>query len=331
MAQIDHHWEKIVRPFRFLVEESSNTQYEEEITLEYFQPSFGVTLAHAVKRVLMSSLQGIAVTRVMVQGAMHEFDTLKGVKEDVMDIIHNIKGIHIGAFGENFPENLEGTLSATGPGEVCAKDVQWPSQVTVINGDHPIAVLDEGGKLSMTFSLERGQGYRAKAEQGTLPLGTIEVPALFNPVRHVHYEIIEQGDRQESIKFFIKTNGTISPKDALISALNILENSFQHMGALMGVESSKDGGSISAGSSSDVTSELDRYLNLKIEALSLSVRAKNCLSKMNMSVVRDVVSVSRKDLLSEPSLGEKTLKEIEAALETYGLKFGYFEEKETGL
>ena len=315
MSQVARHWESIIQPYRILVQQAGDEQYKAKITIEHLEPGFGVTVGHALRRVLMSSIQGTAVTRVYIREALHEFSAIPGVKEDVTDFITNLRGIALRSVADR---ELCARLDIAGPCEAKAKDVQWPGQVEVLNPEHHLAVVSEGERFVVDFYINRGKGYIAepsskKADQG---LGGICVPVCFNPVRHVHYEVFGQGESKESVVMTIETNGTIAPKDAFAVSAKILQDNFQRLHKFGSEEVH-----VSQESDTLLGSE-HQSLDMKIEELPLNVRPLNCLRKIGIMTIRDLVTCTRVRLLSEPNLGAKSLKEIEEALTLQGLRLG---------
>ena len=294
-----------------------------------------MTLGNSLRRVLLSSLQGAAVTSIKIDGVLHEFSSLAGVREDVTDIILNVKQIALKMEGEG-PKRLH--LSATGPGEVTAGQIATSGDIEVTNPDLVICHLDDGTTLNMELTADIGKGYVPSAANrpADAPIGLIPVDALYSPVRQVAYKVENTRVGQEldydKLTLTIETDGTVSPEDALGYSARILQDQLQlfvHFddsmvrapaGASMGGVPSMGGG---AGDVSTTdTNQLNRYLLKKVDELELSVRSANCLKNDNIIYIGDLVQKTEAEMLRTPNFGRKSLNEIKEVLSSMGLRLG---------
>jgi DNA-directed RNA polymerase subunit alpha len=227
---IEKNWNELIRPEKPLVETGGDSQRKARMVAEPLERGFGVTLGNALRRVLLSSLQGAAVTAVQIDGVVHEFSSMEGVREDVVDIVLNIKQLAVRMHAEG-PKRM--TLRATGPGPVTAGQIEAPSDIEILNKDHVLCTLDDGAQVRMEFTVQNGKGY-VPAEQNRpedAPIGLIAVDALYSPVKRVAYRVepTRQGQSLDYDKLVmeVETNGAVSPVDAVAFAARILQDQLQ--------------------------------------------------------------------------------------------------------
>jgi DNA-directed RNA polymerase subunit alpha len=296
------------------IEEEQVNEVRSRFVVQPLEPGFGYTLGNTLRRTLLSRIPGAAVTTVRIEGVQHEFSTIDGVVEDVVDIILNLKGVVL-RMEVDEPQTLY--LSARGAGEVTAKDIKAPAGVEIVNGDHHIATLSASGKLEMEMSAERGVGYRTadKNSRGDV-IGVLPIDSLFSPVRKVAYTVestqVGQMTNFDRLVLDVQTDGAVSPQEAVSSAgktLGELMGLFADMGEGIGLEL---GDVVTAESSSP-------DLDLPIEALDLSERPRNCLRRAQIQTVGELVLKTEDDLLNITNFGQKSLEEVVAKLDELGL------------
>ena len=302
---------------------------------EPLERGFGMTLGNSLRRVLLSSLQGAAVTSIKIEGVLHEFSSLAGVREDVTDIVLNVKQIALKMEGEG-PKRLQ--LSATGPGEVTAGQIAATGDIEITNPDLVLCHLDDGATFNMELTVDVGKGYvPSQANRpADAPIGLIPIDALYSPVRQVAYKIENTRVGQEldydKLTLTIETDGTVSPEDALAFAARILQDQLQlfvHFDDSM-VRSAPTGmiggaAQAPAGTEAQIaadTNQLNRYLLKKVDELELSVRSANCLKNDNIIYIGDLVQKTEAEMLRTPNFGRKSLNEIKEVLASMGLRLG---------
>ena len=311
------NWDALIKPTKLDVAASKSTPNQATITAEPLERGFAHTLGVALRRVLLSSLQGAAVTEIKIDGVLHEFSSVPGVREDVTDIILNIKELRIKAAG---PEKKRMTLTATGPGEVKASQIELPGDLEIINKDHVLCTLDKGAKLHMEFTVETGKGYVRAQRSSEAPIGVIPVDALFSPVVKVTYKVdtarVGQITDYDKLAMNVETDGTVNAEDAVAFAARILQDQLQlfinfEESAVVKKEENKPDLPFSP------------YLLKKVYDLDeLSVRATNCLKNDNIVYVGDLVQKTEGEMLKTPNFGRKSLNEIKEKLAKIGLRFG---------
>jgi DNA-directed RNA polymerase subunit alpha len=293
--------------------------------VEPFERGFGTTVGNSLRRILLSSLEGAAVTAVKIHGAEHEFSSLPGVMEDVADIILNVKNLVVKLEGD---EPREMRLAAQGPGEVTADLIEADTAVTILNKDLVIATLTEEVSFEMSFTVERGRGYVPASEQyddqEDQEIGLIPVDAIYSPVQRVRYKVdntrVGQRTNYDRLTMEIWTNGTVTPEMALVEAAKIFR---KHLNPFvqyfeLGDERVSDEAAAAAG----VDEELIRKLNMPIAELELSVRASNCLESARIETVGQLVAHADADLLKLRSFGRTSLREVKKKLQDLGLDLG---------
>ena len=303
----------IQRPEIEALEPEGTTQ---RFIISPLEPGFGHTLGNSLRRTLLSSIPGAAVTRVRFDDALHEFGTIKGVKEDVTDVILNLKDLVLTCTSE---EEVPLRLDVRGPKEVTARDIQTTSDVEILNPDLRIATVNATGRLALDLSVEQGRGYASadKTKRAGAPIGEIPVDAIFSPVRRVAFEIeptrVEQATNYDKLTLEIETDGSITPREALASAGATLRN----LVALVGDLSAEQEG-LELGEVSPVTAT-SPDLELAIEELDLSERPRNCLKRARVDTIGQLVQKTEDDLLAITNFGQKSLDEVIQKLDERGL------------
>ncbi|MCW5725299.1 MAG: DNA-directed RNA polymerase subunit alpha [Maricaulaceae bacterium] len=316
---IEKNWQELIRPMKPVVEPGADSDRNARIIAEPLERGFGMTLGNALRRVLLSSLQGAAITSVQIDGVVHEFTTIPGVREDVTDIVLNLKQIALRMHGEG-PKRV--TLKKSGPGEVTAGDIEETADIEIINKNHVICTLDEGAEVRFVLTVNSGKGYvpadRLRPEDA--PIGLIGVDALYSPVKRVAYRVENTREGQvldyDKLILDLETDGTVSPEDAVAYAARILQDQFQ---IFINFEEAKE-----ARDTADDKPELDfnPALLKKVDELELSVRSANCLKNDNIVYIGDLIQKSEAEMLRTPNFGRKSLNEIKEVLAQMGLHLG---------
>jgi DNA-directed RNA polymerase subunit alpha len=317
-ATIQKNWTHLIRPNKLNVEPGGNPAREATVVAEPLERGFGLTLGNALRRILLSSLQGAAVTSVQIEGVLHEFSSIPGVREDVTDLILNIKAMGLKMGGEG-PKRMR--LRAEGPGEVTAGMIETGGDIQVMNPEMVLCTLDQGTKLNMELTVESGKGYVAASQNRPedAPIGLIPVDALFSPVRRVSYHVentrVGQQTDYDKLSMRIETNGAVTPEDAVAYAARILQDQLQ---MFINFEEPR------AATEEAATAEppFNKNLLRKVDELELSVRSANCLKNDNIIYIGDLVQKSEGDMLRTPNFGRKSLNEIKEVLAQMGLHLG---------
>jgi DNA-directed RNA polymerase subunit alpha len=286
----------------------------QQFTIGPLEPGFGHTLGNSLRRTLLSSIPGAAVTQVRFDEALHEFDVIPGVKEDVTDLILNVKDLVLRCASEE-PVTLR--LDARGPGDVTAGDIQTTTDVEVLNPDLHLATVNAKGRLAMDLTVEQGRGYlSAERNKRTSTIGLIPVDAIFSPVRRVAFSVeptrVEQATNYDKLTLEIETDGSISPRDALASAGDTLRNLVALVADLTDEPRGLELGEVAP---STVSPDLD----LPIEELELSERPRNCLKRARVDTIGQLVQKTEDDLLAITNFGSKSLDEVIQKLDERGL------------
>ncbi|HYD27742.1 DNA-directed RNA polymerase subunit alpha [Brevundimonas alba] len=316
---IERNWQELIRPEKPQIEAGSDPLRKARLVAEPLERGFGVTLGNALRRVLLSSLQGAAVTAIQIDGVVHEFSSLEGVREDVVDIVLNIKQLALRMHAEG-PKRM--TLRATGPGPVTAGQIDVPSDIEVLNPDHVICTLDDGASVRMELTVQNGKGYVASEfnRPEDAPIGLIAVDALYSPVKRVAYRVepTRQGQSLDYDKLVleVETNGAVSPVDAVAYASRILQDQLQ---IFITFDEPKK-----AVEQADGKPDLpfNPALLKKVDELELSVRSANCLKNDNIVYIGDLIQKTEGEMLRTPNFGRKSLNEIKEVLATMGLSLG---------
>ena len=308
---------ELLKPRRVDVESQTGTRAK--IVIEPLNRGFGHTLGNALRRVLLSSMSGCAVTEVQIEGVLHEYTTVEGVQEDVTDILLNLKGLAL-TMHSNDEATL--TLKKAGPGEIRASDISLDHDVEIVNPEHVIANLTKAGELNMTMKIERGRGYRpvliASVEESEQAIGCLKLDASFSPVRRVAYDVqsarVEQQTDLDKLLMEIETNGTIDPEDAVREAARILRNQLSVFVDLEAEEAEE--------AAAAAEPEIDPVLLRPVDDLELTVRSANCLKAESVYYIGDLIQRTEVELLRTPNLGKKSLTEIKNVLASHGLSLG---------
>jgi DNA-directed RNA polymerase subunit alpha len=295
-----------------ITEEEGNRQ---SFTLGPLDPGFGHTLGNSLRRTLLSSIPGAAITQVRFDDALHEFDTISGVVEDVTDIILNLKDIVLVSHTDE-PVTLR--LDVRGPADITAGDIQLTSDIEILNGEQHVATLNKSGRLAVDITVSKGRGYRsADANKNSDTIGVIPVDSIFSPVRRVSFDVqpvrVEQSTEFDSVVLDIETDGSISPRDALASAGDTLRSLVSLVADMSEEPQGLELGEV------QVTTAGSPDLDLPIEDLDLSERPRNCLKRAQVNSVGELVQKTEDDLLAITNFGQKSLDEVIAKLDERGL------------
>ena len=315
---IQKNWQELIKPNKLEVTAGDDPRRMATAIAEPLERGFGLTLGNALRRVLLSSLQGAAITSIHIDGVLHEFSSIPGVREDVTDIVLNIKDIAIKYQGEGVKRV---TLKKTGPGVVTAGDIQTTGDVQILNPDMAICTLDEGAEIRIEFSINTGKGYvpadRNRAEDA--PIGLIPVDSLYSPVRKVSYRVENTREGQvldyDKLTLTIETNGAISPEDALAYSARILQD---QLNVFVNFEEPRR----EEATPSIPQLAFNPALLKKVDELELSVRSANCLKNDNIVYIGDLIQKSEAEMLRTPNFGRKSLNEIKEVLAQMGLHLG---------
>ena len=315
---IARNWRDLIRPKKLDADSDSLRDSYGKFTCEPFERGYGITLGNSLRRVLLSSLQGSAVTSVRIEGALHEFTTIPGVVQDVTDIILNIKALRL-RMDDATPRTL--IIDKQGEGVVKASDIQAPTGVAVLDPEQPIATLSKGGHLKMEMTCEMGRGY-ATADQNKKegqPIGVIPIDSLFSPIQKVNYRVTNArvGQRTDYDRLVLEvwTDGSVKPDDAVAFAAKILK---EQLSIFINREE------IEEATTAEPSEEdkLNEYLWRSVDELELSVRSANCLQNANIHYIGDLVQKTEAEMLKTKNFGRKSLKEIKEILAQMGLSLG---------
>jgi DNA-directed RNA polymerase subunit alpha len=309
-------------PKRVVKDESVSTDTYGKFTAEPFEAGYGRTIGNSMRRVLLSSLEGTAISSIKIEGAPHEFCTLPGVREDVTDIVLNLKKVLLKSYTRD-PQTLK--ISVKGPGEVTAGDIQTPDGVEVLNPDHHIATLDDDGSFDAEFETRVGRGYcpaegNKKDEQ---EIGVIPIDSLFSPVSRVKYDVVDcrVGRRTDYDKLVIEiwTDGRVTPDDALTLSAAILRH---HLDVFVSYDKDLIEFEESEKQIDIEKEELRKKLNISVNEIELSVRAANCLNNANITTVGELAQKTEAEMLKYRNFGKKSLNEIKQKIIDMGLSLG---------
>ena len=315
---LQKNWQDLIKPSKLEVTPGRDRNRVASITAEPLERGFGMTLGNSLRRVLMSSLQGAAITTVQIDGVLHEFSSIAGVREDVTDVVLNIKEVALRLHSEG-PKRM--VLAKEGPGPACAGDIETGSDVEILNPDHVICHLDEGASIRMELTANLGKGYvlaeRNRPEDA--PIGLIAVDSLYSPVKKVSYKVEHTREGQvldfDKLMMTIETDGSISAEDAVALAARILQD---QLSIFINFEEPQK------------PQEEQRHPELsfnaallkKVDELELSVRSANCLKNDNIVYIGDLIQKSEGEMLRTPNFGRKSLNEIKEVLAGMGLHLG---------
>ncbi|MFN0192424.1 MAG: DNA-directed RNA polymerase subunit alpha [Aestuariivirga sp.] len=312
------NWQELIRPNKLDVQTGRDRRRVATVVAEPLERGFGTTLGNALRRILLSSLQGAAVTSVQIDGVLHEFSSIAGVREDVTDIVLNIKEIALAMHADG-PKRV--TLRKEGPGVVRAGDIQQTGDIQILNPEHVICTLDEGAEVRMEFTVTNGKGYvpseRNRPEDA--PIGLIPVDSIYSPVKRVSYRIENTREGQildyDKLIMTVETDGSMTPEDAVAYAARILQDqltvfiNFAEPSKVIHEETRPE-------------LEFNAALLKKVDELELSVRSANCLKNDNLVYIGDLIQKSEAEMLRTPNFGRKSLNEIKEVLAQMGLHLG---------
>lgn len=319
MANIlNKNWQDLIKPSKVDINQKAAHQHQASLVAEPLERGFGITLGVALRRILLSSIQGAAVTAIKIDGVVHEFSSLAGVREDITDIILNVKELRLKAHSA---ERKKMHLKVKGPCEVTAAHITTDSEVEVINKDLVICTLDKGAELNMEFTVETGKGYipAAQNRDEDQAIGVIPIDAIFSPVLNVSYKIenARVGNRTDYDKLIldVTTDGSLTPDDAVALAARILQDQVRLFINFEDIP-------VEAETTEKNDLPFSPYLLKKVDELELSVRSANCLKNDNIVYIGDLVQKTENEMLKTPNFGRKSLNEIKDVLNNMGLRFG---------
>ncbi|MDP2193890.1 MAG: DNA-directed RNA polymerase subunit alpha [Alphaproteobacteria bacterium] len=314
---IEKNWKELIKSNALSVKYHDNTLNTADICAEPLERGFGLTLGNALRRVLLSSLQGSAITELRIEGVLHEFTTIPGVIEDVTDVILNLKNVPIRLNSEH-PKKVK--LVANKQGPVTAANIVQTADIEVLDPNAYICTLDAGKTLEMELTIANGKGYvpAGLSINEDKPLGVIPIDAIFSPVKRVIFNVeptrVGQRTDHDKLIMTVTTNGSIKPDDAVAFAARILQDQFQQFVNFVDPASSQD-------TSKKRSLGFNRNLLRKVDELELSVRSANCLKNENIFYIGDLVQKSEQEMLKTPNFGRKSLNEIKEMLVQMGLSF----------
>ncbi|MDJ0631480.1 MAG: DNA-directed RNA polymerase subunit alpha [Rhodobacter sp.] len=315
---IHRNWQELIKPNQLEVKPGNDPARQATVVAEPLERGFGLTLGNAIRRVLLSSLQGAAITSVQIDNVLHEFSSVAGVREDVTDIVLNLKGVAIRMEVEG-PKRL--SISAKGPTVVTAGDISESAGIEILNKDHVICHLDEGADLFMELTVNTGKGYVAadKNRPEDAPIGMIPVDAIYSPVRKVSYDVQPTREGQvldyDKLTLKLETDGSLTPDDAVAYAARIIQDQLSIFVNFDEPESATH-------RDEDDGLEFNPLLLKKVDELELSVRSANCLKNDNIVYIGDLIQKTEAEMLRTPNFGRKSLNEIKEVLSGMGLHLG---------
>lgn len=320
MAQqnIQKNWQTLIRPFKLDLKTTDPSEFSGTVVAEPLEKGFGLTIGNALRRVLLSSLQGAAATTVKFDNAVHEFTTIEGVTEDIPEIILNIKGL---CFKKTSESTARVSMNVSKAGPVYAKDLELPADVEILNPEAFICTLEANATLKFELSVENGKGYvPASANRNDeLPVGVIPIDSWFSPVRKVAYKVentrVGQITNYDKLILYVETNGSMKPEDAVAIAARILQDQLQQF---INFDEPEE----MVVEKQEVDLPFNRNLLRRVEELELSVRSANCLKNENIVYIGDLVQKTEQEMLKTPNFGRKSLNEIKAVLSEMGLDLG---------
>lgn len=315
---IQKNWTDLIKPNKLQVEPGHDHRRQATVLAEPLERGFGLTLGNALRRVLLSALQGAAVTSIQIEGVLHEFSSVPGVREDVTDIVLNVKQLAIRMGGEG-PKRMR--LAATGPCEVTAGMIETGHDVEIINKDLVLMTLDRDAKVNVEFTVQIGKGYVPASQNRPedAPIGLIPVDAIYSPVRKVAYKVentrVGRVTDYDKLLMQVETNGAVTPDDAVALAARILQDQLQ-----LFINFDEPQQHSADEKLADVP--FNRNLLRKVDELELSVRSANCLKNDNIVYIGDLVQKTEAEMLRTPNFGRKSLNEIKEVLSQMGLHLG---------
>ena len=315
---IHKNWADLIKPTQLDVRPGNDPLRQATLIAEPLERGFGLTMGNALRRVLLSSLQGAAISSVQIDNVLHEFSSVAGVREDVTDIVLNLKGVRI-RMDVDGPKRL--SVSAKGPGVVTAADISDSAGIVVLNKDHVICHLDDGADLFMELTVNTGKGYVAadKNKPEDAPIGMIPVDAIYSPIMRVSYEVQPTREGQvldyDKLSMKIETDGSLTPDDAVAYAARILQDQ-------LGIFVNFDEPESASRHDDEDGLEFNPLLLKKVDELELSVRSANCLKNDNIVYIGDLIQKTEAEMLRTPNFGRKSLNEIKEVLSGMGLHLG---------
>ena len=315
---IHKNWAELIKPAKLEIKPGNDPARVATLVAEPLERGFGLTLGNALRRVLMSSLQGAAISSVQIDNVLHEFSSVAGVREDVTDIVLNLKGVALKMEVEG-PKRL--SISAKGPGVVTAADISDSAGIEILNKSHVICHLDDGADLFMELTVNTGKGYVSadKNKMEDAPIGLIPIDAIYSPIKKVSYDVQPTREGQvldyDKLTLKVETDGSLTPDDAVAVAARILQDQLQ-----LFINFDEPRPVVEQ----EVQAELPFNKNLlrKVDELELSVRSANCLKNDNIVYIGDLVQKTEGEMLRTPNFGRKSLTEIKQVLEQMGLHLG---------
>ncbi|TDL77666.1 DNA-directed RNA polymerase subunit alpha [Palleronia sediminis] len=315
---LTRNWQELIRPQQLEIRPGNDPQRQATVVAEPLERGFGLTLGNALRRVLMSSLQGAAITSVQIDNVLHEFSSIAGVREDVTDVVLNLKGVAIKMEVEG-PKRI--SIQAKGPVVVTAGDISVSQGIEILNRDHVICHLDEDAELFMEMTVQQGKGYVSadKNRPDDAPIGLIPIDAIFSPIRRVSYDVQPTREGQvldyDKLTLKIETDGSLSPEDAVAYGARILQDQ-------LGIFVNFDEPESASRQDDDDGLEFNPLLLKKVDELELSVRSANCLKNDNIVYIGDLIQKTEAEMLRTPNFGRKSLNEIKEVLSGMGLHLG---------
>jgi DNA-directed RNA polymerase subunit alpha len=315
---MQRNWSSLIRPKRIDVDEATHTNSYGEFTIQPLERGFGITLGNALRRVLLSSIQGCAIVSAKIEGVLHEFSTLPGVKEDITDIILNLKGVR---FKLGVADTKEVSIDVTHAGAITAADIITDGTIEVLNPDHHIATLSRGS-FKAKLVVKMGKGYLpAKKElESDQPKGTINIDAIFSPIKKVNYVVsyarVGQIADYDKLTLEVWTDGSVRPEDAIAYSAKILK---QQLDVFINFEEIEEE---ILPEKEDEQENVNKVLLRSVEDLELSVRSANCLKNAGINTIGELVKKTEAEMLKTKNFGRKSLSEIKDILNEYGFTFG---------
>ena len=315
---IQKNWQELIKPTKIEVVPGHDPRKKATIIVEPLERGYGLTLGNALRRVLLSSLQGAAVTGVQIDSVLHEFSSIAGVREDVANVVLNIKEIAVAQHSDSVKRMI---IDKQGPCVVTAGDIEAGSDIEILNPEHFICNLDEGGHLRMEFTVETGKGYVTAVENRAedSPVGFIPVDSLFSPVRKVSYKVEDTREGQvldyDKLTLEVETNGVINPEDAVAFSARIIQDQLQ---VFVNFEEPE----VKEVEEPSPDLAFNPALLKKVDELELSVRSANCLKNDNIVYIGDLIFKTEAEMLRTPNFGRKSLNEIKEVLAQMGLHLG---------
>jgi len=315
---IHKNWAELIKPQQLEVKPGNEPARQATVVAEPLERGFGLTLGNAVRRVLMSSLQGAAISSVQIDNVLHEFSSIAGVREDVTDVILNLKQVSLRMEVEG-PKRL--SISAKGPGVVTAGDISESAGIEILNRDLVICHLDDGADVFMELTVNTGKGYVSadKNKPEDAPIGLIPIDAIYSPVKKVSYDVQPTREGQvldyDKLTMKVETDGSITPDDAVAFAARILQDQ-------LGIFVNFDEPESASRADDDDGLEFNPLLLKKVDELELSVRSANCLKNDNIVYIGDLIQKTEAEMLRTPNFGRKSLNEIKEVLSGMGLHLG---------